>query len=239
VNVSLAQYYFNNCVYGRGFVSRAERLAAPYNEFVAALCKPGGVLLSELTDSKSHLWHMASGVLGEAAELLQAVREYQLGRITPAATRENVVEELGDINFYDTGIGNAPEFAKQLSTQQRELIFEKIAERGLTDDSDSMRGISTETASGMQTLLQVTSDVVIAAGVLFDQVKKYVIYNKEFNREAVEVERLVLRNATGAVRMLWWSSAAEIEAYNRQKLDERYWQLVYSNQHAQERADKA
>jgi len=211
----------------------------PYTKFVETLCKPGGVLLSELTGDKAHLWHMASGLCGEAAELLLCIREYQKGQITPAAARENVIEELGDIQFYDTGISNAAEFAVQLSASQREAIFMAITERGLTDDSDAFRGMSTETDAGIQTLLEVAADVVVAAGMLFDIIKQYTVYNKELNREAVEVERLALRNATGAVRMLWWSSSSEIEAYNRKKLAKRYWQLVYSNEHAQERADKA
>ena len=210
----------------------------PYTKFVGTLCKPGDLLLSELTGDKANLWHAASGLCGEAAELLLCIREYQKGQITPAEARENVIEELSDILFYDTVISNAAEFADQLSAAQREAIFTAITERGLTDDSAAFCGISTETDAGMQTLLEVTADVVTAAGMLFDVVKQYTIYNRELNREAVEVERLALRNATGAVRMLWWSSSSEIEAYSRNKLAKRYWHLTYCNEHAQERADK-
>jgi hypothetical protein len=209
-------------------VSKAGDTGIPYAKFVATLCKTGDTLLGELTGSKTHLWHMASGICDEAGSLLLWIREYQLGKINPAAAREHVIDDLGDINFYDTGIGNAEEFASQLSTEQRVNIFNMIAERGLTDDADALRGINTETTAGMQTLLEVATDVVIAAGSLADVIKRHVIYDKELSREEVEVERLVLRNATGAVRMLWWSSAAEIETYNRQKLDERFQQLIGS-----------
>ena len=50
----------------------SEAVAVPYQDFVWRLCKPGEVLLGEMTASKVHMWHMVSAILGEAAELTPA-----------------------------------------------------------------------------------------------------------------------------------------------------------------------
>ena len=73
------------------------------NEFkamVAALCKSGESIINDLTPKNAHLLHMAVGVSGEAAELLQAL---------VLNDRENAIEELGDIEFYLQGILNTLE----------------------------------------------------------------------------------------------------------------------------------
>ena len=73
------------------------------NEFktmVAALCKGGESIINDLTPTNAHLLHMAVGVSGEAAELLQALVLNDM---------ENAIEELGDIEFYLQGISNTLE----------------------------------------------------------------------------------------------------------------------------------
>lgn len=64
-------------------------------EMVAALVKPGEAIIQSLTPLKAHLWHMASCVMGEVGELLEAI--YQVDH-------DNIKEELGDIEFYLEGI---------------------------------------------------------------------------------------------------------------------------------------
>ena len=59
---------------------------------VAALAKHGDAILAELTPNKCHLWHMATGIIGEAAELIVA------------DSRGNIIEEIGDIKFYIEGM---------------------------------------------------------------------------------------------------------------------------------------
>lgn len=73
-----------------------------YAEFVMALCKPGEAIVSSLTPDKAHIWHMATGVSGEAGELLDAVKKHVL--YGKPLDIENVVEELGDLKFYITGL---------------------------------------------------------------------------------------------------------------------------------------
>lgn len=66
------------------------------------LAKPGGAIVAQLTSDGAHLWHMVTGVSGEAGELLDAVKKHvAYGK---PLDRVNVVEELGDIEFYMQGL---------------------------------------------------------------------------------------------------------------------------------------
>lgn len=71
-------------------------------ELVAALAKPGADIVASLTPESAHALHMAVGVSGEAGELLDAVKKYAI--YVKPVDRENVVEEMGDIEFYLQGL---------------------------------------------------------------------------------------------------------------------------------------
>lgn len=69
---------------------------------VANLSKPGADIIAQLTPEAAHLWYMASCICGEAGELFDAVKKQAIyGRTLDIA---NVVEELGDIEFYMQGL---------------------------------------------------------------------------------------------------------------------------------------
>ena len=77
-----------------------------HNEMVSALAKPGADIINDLSPMKAHLWHMASCIQGEAGELFDAIKKpviYNKG----VFDRENIVEELGDIEFYMEGLRQA------------------------------------------------------------------------------------------------------------------------------------
>jgi len=71
-------------------------------DLVSALVKPGAQINTELTDGDCNLLHMTIGVSGEAGELLDAVKKAVIYR--KPLDRENVIEELGDIEFFLEGI---------------------------------------------------------------------------------------------------------------------------------------
>lgn len=73
-----------------------------HSEMVKALAKSGEDIVAELTPEEAHLWHMATGVSGEAGELLDAVKKAVIYR--KPLDRENIVEELGDLEFYMEGL---------------------------------------------------------------------------------------------------------------------------------------
>lgn len=69
---------------------------------VAQLCKPGQVIIESMDGDKMHLLHMASKLCSEAGELMDAVGK--LCFYNKELDRENVMEELGDIEFYMQGL---------------------------------------------------------------------------------------------------------------------------------------
>lgn len=76
-----------------------------YDQLATDLSKPGQQIYDEITPAKLHLWHMATGVAGEAGELLDAVKKHVV--YNQPLDIENIVEELGDIQFYLAGIRSA------------------------------------------------------------------------------------------------------------------------------------
>ena len=73
-----------------------------YVDMVNSLAKPGEDIIVTLTPEMAHNWHMATGVSGEAGELLDAVKKYAI--YNKPADRENIIEELGDLEFYMEGL---------------------------------------------------------------------------------------------------------------------------------------
>lgn len=69
-----------------------------YAAFVGRLTKPGEAIAGALTPEKAHLWHAATGVSTEAGELLDAAKKHVI--YGKPLDRPNVIEELGDIEFY-------------------------------------------------------------------------------------------------------------------------------------------
>jgi NTP pyrophosphatase (non-canonical NTP hydrolase) len=76
-----------------------------YSEFVNNLVKPGEEILSKLTPNEVNVIHMALGISGEAGEILDAVKKATIYR--KPLDMENLIEELGDIEFYLEGLRQA------------------------------------------------------------------------------------------------------------------------------------
>lgn len=70
-------------------------------EMVKKLVKPGVKILAEMTPSKMTLLHMSSKLCSEAGELMDAVGK--LCYYNRVIDLDNVIEELGDIEFYLSG----------------------------------------------------------------------------------------------------------------------------------------
>lgn len=69
-----------------------------YDDMVRTLFKPGELILQSMTAKDMELNHAALGVAGEAGELVDALKNYLMYR--KPLDRENVVEELGDLEFF-------------------------------------------------------------------------------------------------------------------------------------------
>lgn len=69
---------------------------------VTGLKKSGSAILESLTPERSDLVHMVMGAAGEVGELTDAIKKHVM--YNKDLDRENVIEELGDIEFFLEGI---------------------------------------------------------------------------------------------------------------------------------------
>lgn len=72
---------------------------------VRVLVKPGDAIRESLTNKQCHELHMILGLCGESGELLDAFKKHIIYQ--KDLDRVNVVEELGDIEFYLEGLRQA------------------------------------------------------------------------------------------------------------------------------------
>lgn len=93
-----------------------------FEDMVKGLAKPGEKIAAEMTSDDAHLLHMAVGISGEAGELLDAVKKRVIYR--KDLDRENVIEELGDLEFYMEGLRQG------LGITREECIAGNIAKLG-------------------------------------------------------------------------------------------------------------
>ena len=94
-----------------------------FKEMVAGLKKDGQQIIDSLTPEKADLTHMAIGVAGESAELLDAVKKHVI--YNKPLDVENVIEELGDIEFFLEGL------RQNLNLSREECIEANIKKLGV------------------------------------------------------------------------------------------------------------
>ena len=73
-------------------------LLSEFDKMTLALAKDGADIKRELTPEQANLWHMATGISGEAGEVEDAIKKHVVYQ--KPLDVENVKEELGDLLFY-------------------------------------------------------------------------------------------------------------------------------------------
>jgi len=73
-----------------------------HSALVNALAKDGQLIVNEMTPKTAHMLHMAVGISGESGELLDAIKKAVIYQ--KPLDRKNVIEELGDLEFYMEGL---------------------------------------------------------------------------------------------------------------------------------------
>lgn len=86
-------------------MKRKKQKQITYEQMVDRLAKPGDQILRSLNPLDCHLVHMAIGMVGEASEILDTIKKMAIYR--KKIDRENLIEELGDLDFYMTGMARA------------------------------------------------------------------------------------------------------------------------------------
>lgn len=93
-----------------------------HSEMVTNLVKPGEDILKTLSGDTCNIIHMTMGISGEAGELLDAVKKYTI--YNKPLDHANVIEELGDLEFYMEGLRQA------LCITREETLAANIAKLG-------------------------------------------------------------------------------------------------------------
>lgn len=91
---------------------------------VKELTKPGEDIIKELSIRKANLLHMAVGISGEAGELLDAIKKHAI--YNTEIDVDNIIEELGDLEFFMEGIRQELELDRDTILRQN---VEKLAKR--------------------------------------------------------------------------------------------------------------
>lgn len=183
-----------------------------FEQMVSGLAKPGADIVASMTPEKAHLMHMAVGVAGEVGELLGAFVEALINR--NPLDLENVTEELGDAEFYLEGL-------------RQGLGFNR---------ADTNKGL--HILNGNPSVFSLVSIASVKASELLDSIKKGVIYNKPLDLSTIEDQLLFLDVYLFEIyREVAVTRETAIEA-NIAKLGKRYEGHNYSDEAAQNRADK-
>lgn len=191
------------------------RMPAPsYKQFVLGCAKPMATLADDLI-------HMAIGISGETAELLEAHL---------ANDPSNVREELGDIVFYCYGMHAQQMFPDQLPLESM-LEAKKLKHKWV-----GLAGPGNDMALGQLLCMQ------LAAGDLLDQCKKVWCYNKQQWSDDV-IPRLacyqwLLNDFALHLQDCGITDFVNIMQHNVDKLSKRYEGGKYSDAAALERVDK-
>ena len=90
-----------------------------HSTLVSDLKKSSKEIINELKPEQADALHMAVGIAGEAGELLDAIKKWSIYQ--KPLDVENVIEELGDLEFYMEGL------RQSLNLTRIETLMENIA----------------------------------------------------------------------------------------------------------------
>ena len=109
-----------------------------HRAMVSALVKSGNTIADEVDGSDMHLIHMMMGVAGETGELLDAIKKHVIYR--KPLDRANVIEELGDIEFYLEGLRQGLDISRDVVLySNREKLSERYPNYEYSDDAAKNR----------------------------------------------------------------------------------------------------
>lgn len=112
-------------------------LESAYTLMVVRKKKSGHAISDALTPRQATALHMAVGVAGEAGELLDAIKKWAIYQ--KPLDRTNVLEELGDIEFFLEGLRQDLDIAREDTLQFNMAKLEKRYRGEYTDAEAAAR----------------------------------------------------------------------------------------------------
>lgn len=186
-----------------------------YADMVHRLAKPGAAICATMTPFGAHILHMAVGISGEAGELLSAIANLTV--FGNALDKDNVVEELGDMEFYMEGLRAGMGITREecLQVKADAVAFDNL----------------------LNSIM-----ISITAGDLLDLVKKATIHSKNVDRFKILQELGRLEVYMDGLRTVVGLTREQCIQANVNKLvagaNARYASGQYSDEQAHARADK-
>lgn len=113
-------------------------LESDHAELVHRLAKnPADIVqLLDKDNVRAHILHMAVGIAGEAGELLDAVKKYSI--YGKPLDLENVIEELGDLEFYMQGLRESLNISRLLTLSKNIAKLSKRYSSGSYSDTEAI-----------------------------------------------------------------------------------------------------
>lgn len=108
-----------------------------HSELVASLKKNPSQIRNEVTAVDVDAIHMIMGISGEAGELLDAIKKAVIYR--KVLDRENVIEELGDIEFYLEGLRQTLHITREETIQHNISKLTKRYQDSYSDQAAQAR----------------------------------------------------------------------------------------------------
>jgi len=110
-----------------------------HGDLVVDLAKPGHEIAQEMSGRCADLIHGAMGVSGEAGELLDAIKKHTI--YNKPLDIENIIEELGDLEFYMQMIRRNLGITREQTLQHniaklRKRYGEKYSDRAAQERAD-------------------------------------------------------------------------------------------------------
>lgn len=189
-------------------------------QLVAALVKPPLDIINSLSPTTVDLWHGATGVAGECGELLEGIaltRQVHLSEAALVEARGNVLEESGDIYFY---------------------VEQVIQRTGIELDWDSMEAFAGQQHIGPDAMLTYAVHIAVGGSQVLDTVKKAAVYNKPLDTALLKEQISFTVRFVLTIGLMFGFSREQALNSNIIKLKKRYDGLAYTDQAAQDRADK-
>jgi len=182
-------------------------------EMVAKLVKDPHELCHEFDHRNDAIYvidilHATLGIVGEVLEL----KEGLASTLPHAEQLENIIEELGDTEFYITQL-------RQRLTLPRPDFQAMTLNRGLSP-------------------VAIVDMMVINAGHLLDATKRVMIYNQQVDPDKYQALLHKLEYNMACFYSVYHVSRNQALQANLEKLDKRYPGFTFTNEAAHTRADK-
>lgn len=110
-------------------------MSLAHTQLVRNLLKPGQEIKDDMTDKRANLMHIALGIGGEAGELQDAIKKHAV--YNKHIDRANIVEELGDMEFYLEALRQATGITREETISQNILKLNKRYQKGSYSDTDA------------------------------------------------------------------------------------------------------